>query len=49
MKKVRESGFELLRIIMMLQVIFLHVTNKGNYFDIANQVSHNHYLLNYFI
>ena len=30
-KKVRESGIELLRIILMLQVIFLHVCTKGQY------------------
>lgn len=47
--KKRESGLELLRIIMMLQVIFLHVVSKGNYLDVSDLFSHNHYLFNYFI
>ena len=34
-KKVRKSGIELLRIILMLQVIFLHVCTKGKYSSFA--------------
>ena len=30
MKKERESGFELLRIIMMLEIIFLHALSRYN-------------------
>lgn len=33
--KVRESGIELLRILMMLQVIFLHVSDYGKYTDMG--------------
>ena len=31
MKKVRESGIELLRIILMLQIIVLHIYDYGGY------------------
>ena len=34
-KKTRKSGIELLRIILMLQVIFLHVCTKGKYSSFA--------------
>ena len=37
--KMRESGIELLRIIMMLQVIFLHVCVYGGYTAIAHDMS----------
>lgn len=35
--KVRQSGIELLRILMMLQVIFLHICIYGGYSSIAKQ------------
>lgn len=38
-KVVRESGIELLRIIMMLQVIFLHVCDFGKFTHIARGTS----------
>lgn len=37
-KKKRNSSIELLRIIMMLQIIFLHVSAYGDYSDIATQL-----------
>ena len=37
-KKKRNSSIELLRIIMMLQIIFLHVSSYGDYSDIAAQM-----------
>ena len=37
-KLTRNPSIELLRIIMMLQIIFLHVSDYGDYTDIANQV-----------
>jgi len=37
-KKTRDSGIELLRIILMLQVIFLHVCTYGGYYDTATEI-----------
>ena len=43
---VRDSGIELLRILLMLQVIFLHVCSYGNYYEMATkQLSSPHALL----
>ncbi len=43
--KARQSGVELLRIILMLQVIFLHVCTKGKYSSIArSSLGPNHAL-----
>lgn len=46
-KPVRESGIELLRIFMMLQVIFLHVCSKnmGMYTTVANDLGGSQLLL----
>ena len=43
-KPVRESGIELLRIIMMLQVIFLHVCDFGKFTAVARSMPENHYV-----
>ena len=37
-KKPRNSNIELLRILMMLQIIFLHVSDYGEYSDIATLI-----------
>ena len=37
-KKMRNPGIELLRIIMMLQIIFLHVSDYGGFSKISNQM-----------
>lgn len=37
-KKTRDSGIELLRIILMLQVIYLHVSNFGEFGSINNNL-----------
>ncbi len=37
-KKTRDSGIELLRIILMLQVIFLHVCTYGGYTEAAEEI-----------
>lgn len=48
--KVRKSGIELLRILMMLQVIFLHVCVYGGYTNIAkNNLSDVHKLFYYLV
>ncbi len=46
-KPVRESGIELLRIFMMMQVIFLHVcsSNMGMYTTVAKELGGNQLLL----
>lgn len=49
-KKVRESGIELLRIMLMLQVIFLHVCTKGHYSEFARgHLGPRHELFYWFI
>ena len=45
--KKRNSSFELLRIIMMIQIIFLHVCDKGGYDEIAKILGGNHLRLEY--
>ena len=49
MKKERESGFKLLRILIMLEIIFLHVCGYGHYLDIIAYRFYNHYLLAYLV
>lgn len=44
-KAMRDSGIELLRIIMMLQVIFLHICDHGGYREQAFSLSGKHELL----
>lgn len=48
-KSVRDSGIELLRIILMLQVIFLHVCTYGNYSKFALSAGGTHELFYWFI
>lgn len=47
MKKERFSGIELLRIIMMLQIIFLHFCDKGGYTIFAKELGGIHLYLFY--
>lgn len=47
--KVRDSGLELLRIIMMLQIIFLHVCDKGGYSELVSQLTAGHQGLYYMV
>ena len=49
MKKARFSGIELLRIIMMIQIIFLHFCDKGGYTSIAKTLPFWHHGLYYFV
>ena len=37
-KKMRDPGIELLRIIMLLQIVFLHVSDYGGFSKIANKL-----------
>ena len=45
----RDSGIELLRIILMLQIIMLHVYDHGEFAEIAKQMGGNHQLLAQFM
>ena len=45
--KKRESGFELLRIIMMIQIIFLHLCDKGGYSVVGPTLPKVHYYIYY--
>ncbi len=46
-KKERFSGIELLRIIMMLQIIFLHICDKGGYDIVAKELGGIHLKFEY--
>lgn len=46
-KLERNSSFELLRILMMLQIIFLHVCDYGGYNEFAITLGHYHLYLKY--
>ena len=46
-KKVRDSGIELLRIILMLQVIFLHISAFGKYSSISIEMGGIHEFLSW--
>ena len=48
-KKERNSSIELLRIIMMLQIIFLHICEYGEYMDNAEKLGGLHRLLAWFL
>lgn len=34
----RESGIELLRILLMIQIVFLHISLYGGYYDMAMEL-----------
>ncbi len=48
-RETRDSGIELLRIVLMLQIIMLHIYDYGNYSDIAKDMGSNHQLLAQFM
>ena len=48
-KKERESGLELLRILLMLQVIFLHICCYGTYTEFGTKAGGVHSLLYWFV
>ena len=48
-KKVRESGLELGRMIIMFQIVFLHVCTYGNYAGAAKADGGIHEVLFYLI